>query len=217
MTRRNTSFRNRVLLLALLVSWPAAAYAGMQQSALEPESANEARLNRLQPPDEVMDAIGLEEGMTVAEIGAGRGRYIVHLAVRVGEEGKVYAEDINRAALRHCENRCRRWGLDQVETIVGGVTDPRLPEGELDLIFIVSAYHHFADPVELMRNARQALRPDGRVAIVEWLPEREGDPEGRTPERMESEMSEAGYRLIKTDPRLEENNLMIYLFSPDGT
>ncbi|MFC1628246.1 methyltransferase domain-containing protein [Gemmatimonadota bacterium] len=53
-----------------------------------------------------MDATGIQPGMTVAEIGAGRGRYIVQLAVRVGEKGKVYAEDINGPALQYCENRC---------------------------------------------------------------------------------------------------------------
>ena len=97
-------------LVAILSAFPAVAQAGTQQGVLDPENANEARLNRLQPPDQVMDAIGIESGMTVAEIGAGRGRYIVQLAVRVGEQGKVYAEDIDGPALRYCENRCRRWG-----------------------------------------------------------------------------------------------------------
>ncbi|UCG28407.1 MAG: hypothetical protein JSV24_03335, partial [Bacteroidales bacterium] len=60
------------------------------QNVLTPENANEARLNRLQPPEQVMDAIGIKPGMVVAEIGAGRGRYVVQLAVRVGETGKVY-------------------------------------------------------------------------------------------------------------------------------
>ena len=70
-----------------------------QREVLQPDNANEARLNRLQPPDRVMDAIGVKPGMVVAEIGAGRGRYVVQLAVRVGERGKVYAEDIDAASL----------------------------------------------------------------------------------------------------------------------
>jgi SAM-dependent methyltransferase len=214
MNFRSCSIRAGLGLAAVLIAWPAVTAAGMQQGALEPENANEARLNRLQPPDRVMDAIGIKEGMTVAEIGAGRGRYVVQLAMRVGAQGKVYAEDIDRAALRHCEERCERWGLDQVETIVGGVTDPKLPEGELDLIFIISAYHHFDDPVTLMRNARTALKPDGVLAIAEWLPHDPDDPEGGSPERVEAEMNEAGYRLERTDSMLESNRLMIYLFRP---
>jgi len=187
-----------------------------QKGILEPETANEARLNRLQPPDQVMDAVGVKPGMVVAEIGAGQGRYVVQLAVRVGENGKVYAEDIDEEALRHCKSRCGRWGLDNVETIVGSVDDPKLPAGKLDLIFIISAYGHFSDPVTLMRNARPALRPDGYVAIVEWLP-RDGRLTGDgSPEEVEAQMKAAGYRLERTDPLLKTNRIMIYIFRLEG-
>ena len=135
MFHRNNLFTIVISALLLLsVTGIAQQYKGV----LEPENDNEARLNRLQPPEKVMDAVGIIPGMIIAEIGAGRGRYVVHLAIRVGETGKVYAEDIDASALRYLENRCEKWGLDNVETIVGDVTDPKLPEGELDLIFIVS-------------------------------------------------------------------------------
>ncbi len=179
---------------------------------LTPENANEARLNRLQPPDQVMDAIGIERGMVGAEIGAGRGRYVVQLAVRVGEAGKVYAEDIDAAALSHLEQRCARWGLDNVETIIGEVTDPKLPEAELDFIFIISSYHHFDDPVALLRNARAALKTDGVLAIGEWLPSDENDRRYNSPEEMEAEMAAAGYQLERIETFLEANNLYIYIF-----
>ena len=131
-----------------------------KKDVLIPANANEARLNRLQPPDQVMDAIGVKAGMTVAEIGAGQGRYVVQLAVRVGENGQVYAEDINQRSLNYLEDRCERGGLKNVTAILGDVTDPKLPENTLDLIFIISAYHHFDDPVALLRNARPSLKPD---------------------------------------------------------
>ena len=86
---------------------------------LAPENANEARLNRLQPPARVLDAIGVRPGMTVAEIGAGQGRYAVQLAVRVGTNGRVYAEDIDADALDHLRRRCQRWGLENVDVIHG--------------------------------------------------------------------------------------------------
>lgn len=178
------------------------------QGVLRPENANEARLNRLQPPDQVMDAIGIQPGMIGAEIGAGRGRYVVQLAVRVGESGKIYAEDIDAAALRHLEQRCERWGLTNVETILGDVSDPKLPEGELDFIFVISAYHHFADPIALLRNARASLRPDGMLAIAEWL-------RSTSPEEMEAQMSAAGFKLERTETFLEANDLYIYVFRID--
>ena len=85
-----------------------------KETVLTPETPNEAMLNRLQPPDQVMDVIGLKPGMVVAEIGAGKGRYVVQLALRVGETGKVYAEDIDSAALDHLAKRCNRWNLKVV-------------------------------------------------------------------------------------------------------
>ena len=177
-----------------------------QQDVLTPENANEARLNGLQPPDQVMDAIGVKPGMVVAEIGAGRGRYVMQLAVRVGENGKVYAEDINAAALDHLARRSRKWGLRNVETILGSTTDPKLPPGELDLIFVISAYHHFDDPVDLMSNARQSLKPTGKLAIGEWL-------RATSPEDVEAQMKKAGYKLDRIEKFLEKNNLYIYIFS----
>lgn len=185
------------------------------QDVRRPENFNEARLNGLQPPDQIMDAIGLKPGMTVAEIGAGRGRYVVHLAVRVGKDGKVYAEDIDAPSLKHLESRCRNGGLENVVAILGDVTDPKLPKGELDRIFVISSYHHFEDPVTLMRNARPALKPDGRLAIAEWLPKGEDTMETTTPEEMEAQMKAAGYKLDRIDKFLEANRLYIYLFRLD--
>ncbi len=202
--------------LAFLLVGPATHSSQEKQNVLTPESENEARLNRLQPPDQVMDAIGVMPGMTVAEIGAGRGRYVVQLAVRVGDSGKVYAEDIDAAALRYLEKRCERWGLENVETILGDVTDPKLPEGEIDLIFVISAYHHFKDPVALLRNARPALKPDGKLAIGEWFPRGENDHSGTPPERMKSQMGAAGYKLERIETFLEANKMYIYIFRIDA-
>jgi ubiquinone/menaquinone biosynthesis C-methylase UbiE len=206
----------RYLILTLIITGAIATAAALavdqEGGVLEPETSNEARLNRLQPPDQVMDAIGVKPGMVVAEIGAGRGRYVVQLAVRVGDTGKVYAEDIDEGALQHLDSRCRRWGLDHVETVLGEVSDPKLPESRLDLIFVISSYHHFDDPVALMRAARPALKPDGILAIGEWLPK-----DGRhfaSPEEMEAQLKEAGYTLERIETFLEENNMYIYIFRP---
>ena len=180
------------------------------RDVLEPNNGNEARLNRLQPPDRVMDAFGIEPGMVVAEIGAGRGRYVVQLAVRVGVQGKVYAEDIDAGALAYLEQRCERGGLTNVETIVGEVDDPKLPDNTLDRIFVISSYHHFDNPVKLLNDARSSLKPGGKLAIGEWMPSY--DAAFNTPEQMEAQMNAAGYKLEKIDTFLEENGLYLYLF-----
>ncbi len=179
---------------------------------LKPENANEARLNNLQPPSQVLDAIGLQAGMTVAEIGAGHGRYAVQLAVRVGPHGRVFAEDIDTDALDHLRRRCLRWGLENVTVIHGDVNDPKLPPGQLDLIWVVSSYHHFDDPVALLRQARSALKADGRLAIGEWCSISEVGRHGTTSENIIKQMEAAGYVLDRIDPFLKSNNFLIYLF-----
>jgi len=201
--------------LSLMLLCSGLGSAGKSQDVLAPENANEARLNRLQPPDKVLDAIGVRPGMAVAEIGAGRGRYAVQLAVRVGAGGRVYAEDIDADALEHLRRRCQRWGLENVEIVLGDVTDPKLPVGRLDLIWIVSSYHHFADPVALLRRARPALKPGGRLAIGEWLSIHETGRESPTAEALIQQMNAAGYALERQETFLKENNFLISIFRID--
>ena len=188
-----------------------------QAGVLTPENANEARLNRLQPPAKVLDAIGVRPGMTVAEIGAGQGRYAVQLAVRVGPNGKVYAEDIDAEALEHLRQRCRRWSLKNVEAVLGDVTDPKLPDDQLDLIWVVSSYHHFDDPVALLLRARGALKVNGRLAIGEWCTIDEVGRHGTTSENIVKQMAAAGYVLEKIETFLKTNNFLIYLFRNGGS
>jgi len=208
----------RILPLVLLaVIGLSPGMAASQADVLTPENDNEARLNRLQPPDKVLDAIGVRPGMTVAEIGAGRGRYAVQLAVRVGPTGRVYAEDIDEAALDHLRQRCRRWRLENVEVVRGDVADPKLPPAELDLVFIISSYHHFDDPVALLRRARAALKPAGRLAIGEWITIRETDRHETTSENIIKQMETAGYVLERMDTFLKVNNFLIYIFRMDGS
>ncbi len=198
-----------LLLMFLCSSWAAAEETS---GVLAPENANEARLNGLQPPAKVLDAIGVRPGMTVAEIGAGRGRYAVQLAVRVGRSGRVYAEDIDGDALEHLRQRCRRWELKNVTIVAGEVNDPKLPANQLDLIWVVSSYHHFDDPVALLRRARSSLKADGRLAIGEWCTINEVERHGTTSENIIRQMQAAGYVLDRVDAFLKSNNFLIYLF-----
>jgi ubiquinone/menaquinone biosynthesis C-methylase UbiE len=203
----------KILFLMLVFICFGPASAAEQAGVLTPDNANEVRLNRLQPPDRVLDAIGVRPGMTVAEIGAGQGRYAVQLAVRVGPSGKVYAEDIDADALDYLRQRCQRWGLEQVTIVHGEVNDPKLPPGKLDLIWVVSSYHHFDDPVALLRQARSALKADGRLAVGEWCTINETGHHATTSENIIKQMAAAGYVFERTETFLKANNFLIYLFS----
>ncbi len=84
----------------------------------------ERRLNERQPPDKVLDSLGMRKGMVVAEVGAGSGRYVIHSAHRVGPSGKVYAVDIDDSTQGHLRDRCRREGLRNVDMVLGTAADP---------------------------------------------------------------------------------------------
>ena len=104
------------------------------------EESWENRINRAQPPDRVMEAIGVKPRMVMGEVGAGRGRYTVHLARRVGETGKIYANDIDKTSMEYLRDRCLRTGITNVEIVLGKVDDPLFPKAALDMVFMILTY-----------------------------------------------------------------------------
>ncbi|MFC1725989.1 class I SAM-dependent methyltransferase [candidate division KSB1 bacterium] len=172
----------------------------------------ENRHNKLQPPEKVMDAIGLKPGMVIGEIGAGRGRYAVSLAERVGEKGKVYANDINERDLDYLKRRCKRDNINNIETILGGEIEPRFPEKSLDIAFVINTYHHLDKPVELLKNVIPALKSGGTLAIVEHEPDKSGfSLESSTKnETLIRQATNAGFKLARIETFLERDNIYIF-------
>jgi len=121
-----------------------------------------------QKPERIMDALGIADGSTVADVGAGGGWFTIRLARRVGPNGLVYAEDIQTEMLEATSRRVAREGLRNVRTVLGTADNPRLPEGQLDAVLIVDAYHEMEYPVTLLRNVQRTLKPSGRVGIVDY-------------------------------------------------
>jgi predicted methyltransferase len=127
-----------------------------------------------QKPDQIMDALGIADGSTVADIGPGAGWFTIRLANRVGPRGLVYAEDVQREMLEATRRRVAREGLLNVETRLGTGTDPNLPEARLDAVLIVDVYPEVDDRVTFLRNLRKAIKPNGRIGIVNYKPGRGG-------------------------------------------
>jgi predicted methyltransferase len=125
-----------------------------------------------QKPDQIMDALGIADGSTVADIGAGAGWFTIILARRVGPNGTVYAEDVQRQMLEAIRRRVSREGLLNVQGLLGTSTDPRLPERAIDAILVVDMYSEVDvdDRVTFLRNLARALRPNGRIGIVNYKP-----------------------------------------------
>jgi len=129
----------------------------------------------------------------------------------VGPNGKVYAEDIDADRLRDLTERCRQIGFTNVEVILGGVTDPKLPPEALDMIVIVGSYQHFDDPVTLMRNARSSLKANGRVAIVDRFAEKDSQY-GVSEKTMLVQMDKVGFVFDRVDKSIDANGPFIYFF-----
>jgi ubiquinone/menaquinone biosynthesis C-methylase UbiE len=173
---------------------------------------NEKLANDRMPPAQVMDSIGVKAGMTIGEIGAGRGRYTIHLASRVGPAGKVYANDINSASLIYLRSRCEKDGLTNVETILGQVDDPLLPKAALDMAVMVWVFHHLDEPVVLLKNLKPSLKPGATVVILDPDPERNGEKDSDRPSSAASvrkEAEAAGYELIKVETFLPRDTIFI--------
>ncbi|MXO85412.1 methyltransferase domain-containing protein [Altererythrobacter aurantiacus] len=151
------------------------------------DSVNEAQ--------KVMDLAAISEGMTVADIGAGEGYYTVRLAERVGESGRVLAQDIDRNALSALGERVSRERLDNVSIKPGAPDDPRLPENSFDRIFLVHMYHEVAEPYAFLWRLWPALREGGQVIVVDV--DRPTDQHGIDPLLLSCEFREVGFELVQ--------------------
>jgi SAM-dependent methyltransferase len=122
-------------------------------------------------PELLIDALHIAPGATVADVGSGTGFYTWRLARQVGAQGKVYAVDVQQSMLDLTKAAVAERKLSNVEFVLADDDNPRLPAGSLDLVFIAYAFHEFGDPGSMMRAIRRALKPGGRVVIVEYAKE----------------------------------------------
>ena len=126
-------------------------------------------------PDLIMDALGIADGAVVGDLGAGGGWFTIRLARRVGPNGLVYAQDIQPQMIEAINRRVQQEALTNVRTVLGTPTDPHLPSG-LDAVLIVDAYREMDEPSkpqvlqDLLKSIDRALKPQGRVGIVDFLP-----------------------------------------------
>jgi predicted methyltransferase len=150
-------------------------------------------LSELEPPDRVewqqpgkiMDALGIGDASVVADLGAGSGWFTVQLSNRVGPNGLVFAEDVQKPMIQAIKLRVDRLGLKNVRTILGTAADPGLPKA-VDAVLIVDAYHEMEKPVALLTNVAKSLKPTGRIGIVDFTKDG-GGPGPAIEERVDPE------------------------------
>lgn len=126
---------------------------------------------REEQPTKLLKLLDVKAGQVIADVGAGSGYHAVRLAKLVGETGKVLAVDIQQEMLDLIIARAKSEKISNIETILGMETDPKLPREKIDMILMVDVYHEFSHPYEMMEKMVAALKPGGRIVLVEFKPD----------------------------------------------
>ncbi len=168
-------------------------------------------------PDAALDAIGIAQGSTVADIGAGAGYMTWRMAERVGPKGKVYANDIEPKMIELLRQNMRQRKLANYEAVLGGVDDPKLPPAALDLVLLVDVYHEFSEPQKMLRHIRECLKPGGRLVLLEYRGEDPSVPirpeHKMTVAQVKTELEPEGFRLDKVIESLPRQHILIFMKS----
>ncbi|MDH3530142.1 MAG: methyltransferase domain-containing protein, partial [Acidobacteriota bacterium] len=144
--------------------------------------------------DRVMDILGIKEGSSVADIGAGGGWFSAIASKRAGKTGKVYAVDISRDSIDFIDKRIAKEKLENIETILGIPDDPKLPEKTVDAVLILNTYHEIAEPVRFLRNLAKSLKTKALVGIIDR--EGKGDDHGIDPAVVKKEAERVGLKFV---------------------
>jgi ubiquinone/menaquinone biosynthesis C-methylase UbiE len=166
-------------------------------------------------PDRMLASLDIRPGSVVADVGAGVGYHAWRLSRIVGPAGRVIAEDIQEEMLRMLKQNMERQGLKNVDTVLGTPTDPKLPQGAVDLVLMVDVYHEFSDPVAMMTRIRGALKPDGRVVLVEFRKEDPSVPilplHKMSIQDVRSELEPLGFKFQKVLTFLPWQHVIIFM------
>ena len=169
-------------------------------------------------PDIALNVLKIPKGASVADIGAGSGYITVRLAARVGPTGRVFANDVQPQMLNMLARRLANSNITNVTLIEGTLDDPKLPPASVDLAIMVDVYHELSQPQAMLRHLREALRPGGRLVLLEY---RKEDP--TVPIKPEHKMSVAeakmeveaeGFVLSKVDEALPRQHILIFAAKP---
>ncbi len=212
--------RSCLAALAALLAAPAHALGGQERRHSRPFPAD--KLGELegpdreawQKPDDIMDALGVSDGLVVADLGSGGGWFTVRLSRRVGPTGRVYAQDIQKPMIESMDRRFRREGLRNVTTVLGTSVDPSLP-APVDAALIVGVYGELAQPLEWLTNVVQYLKPGGRVGVVDFRKDGFGPGPDLLDERVDEEVvikdaKQAGLRLISRNTPLPFQFVLVF-------
>ena len=169
-------------------------------------------------PTRALQIIGIVEGTTVADVGAGSGYFTERLAKLVGPSGRVYATDIQQGMLDLAARRLQRHGLQNVTLILGEPANPRLVAASVDLVLMVDVYHELGEPMTVLRHLREALKPAGRLVLIEYKAEDPTIPilpsHKMTVAQAKLEVEHEGFVLSRVDSSLPRQHVLIFTRTP---
>ncbi|MEW6248240.1 MAG: methyltransferase domain-containing protein [Nitrospirota bacterium] len=196
------------LALHLVILWLLVVTGGCAEWAYQ--RMNDPSRDAWQQPKTVIQALSIAPGSRVADLGAGGGYFTWRLAEAVGPEGKVYAVDVDETALRLIEQERAQRGVANVELVRATPTDARLPVAGVDLIFTCNTYHHLPDRTAYFQSLARALRPGGRIAVIEYKDSGWLFGHATPKETVLREMEAAGYRLIREFDFLPKQHFLVF-------
>jgi ubiquinone/menaquinone biosynthesis C-methylase UbiE len=169
-----------------------------------------------QKPEELVRAMQLQPGMVVADVGTGPGYMLPFLSRAVGETGRVLAEDIQEDFLAKARKKAETDKLPNVSFIKGSETDPMLPESGVDVALALDSYHHYDYPQKMLAGIRKALKPGGKLVLVEYYRRQNAMPNGRAMEHIRldapdviKEIESNGFRLESQREHIKDSQYMV--------
>jgi predicted methyltransferase len=173
-----------------------------------------------QRPADVIRTMGLRDGDVVADVGAGTGYFTRPMARAVAPSGTVYAVDIQPEMIALLERNVEKAGLTNVVAVLGTGDDPKLPRASLDWILLVDVYHELQQPKAMLARMREALKPTGKVALIEYRLEGLSavhilEEHRMSPKQALAEWEPAGFRLVKRHEFLPTQHFFVFEKAPD--
>lgn len=164
-------------------------------------------------PSKAIDLLELAPDAVLADVGAGSGYYAFRIARRL-PQGKVIAVDIQPEMLEFLHKESARLGVGNVQPHLGAVDDLKLPPASLDAALLVDAYHEFDHPAEMLASLRAALKPKGRIYLIEFRAEDDAVPikplHKMTEVQARNEFAAAGFRFVVNKPDLPWQHLLVF-------
>lgn len=209
-----------VVLSMTFIAYAQEAEVKKKSKIFPPERIEELEEPReWQKPEQIMEFLDIEHGYVVADIGTGAGYFALYFSDWVGENGIVYAEDIQQEMVDYTAEKIKEEGIENIKVVLGKPDDPGFPEGSLDLAFMGNVYHEVENPAALLKSISRSLKPGGMLVIIDWRKDRESDFGPPMDERVarndvEIAAEEAGYYTVRYHPFLRQHYFLIFKVKP---